>query len=142
MKERILSLLKSIPKAHPLSQILESKLLPELLFAIEISGAESKITSEYRHFTAIYKRRYYHLLDEKIENYGILESVAYMKAHPGSKRTASIQTQKFTATVWTDPNCKELIGLVLVNRLQADERRWKRLQARLKEKPDPPQAGC
>lgn len=137
MKKRVLSLLKSVPNDHPLCQVVESVLMPELQSSIKIEGSDSNLTSEFKHFENIYGRRHDHLIRLNIENHGIDESIASMKAHPGPKRTISIQTQKFDTIVWTDPDCKKLIGLVIVNRLQVNERRdpfWIQLQSNLKEK--------
>jgi hypothetical protein len=112
MEEQVLSLLKSIPKNHPLSGVVSSVLLPELQSSVEIKI--SSLTSEFEHFSGIYGRRYRHLTKRKIPTYGILESIPSMAAHAGQKQLVSIHTQNFNVMVWMDPDLKKLIGLVLV----------------------------
>jgi hypothetical protein len=112
MNEQLLSLFKSVPQGHPLHQVVESVVLPELQHPVTIEISDH--LSDYPHFTNIYKRRYNHLTEQKIENHGLLESIESMAAHSGKKRSGSIQTQNYRGYFWVDLELNNLLGLTLV----------------------------
>jgi hypothetical protein len=123
MENQVLLLLKSTSKDHPLNRIIDQILMPELSGNIKIKT--SNICGEFNNFTSIYRYRHKRLIDLNVENYGIEESIAGMNLHPGLKRTASIQTQKFNVTVWMNPDLNKLIGLILLKRSQINQLRNK-----------------
>lgn len=112
MSEQIVLLFRSVPPDHPLYKVVESKLLPELLHPVTVELTER--ASDYANFTNIYRGRYNHLTERKIENYGLLESIENMAAHPGQKRAGSIYTEKYQGAFWVDLEIKNLLGLILI----------------------------